>query len=793
MLVPAPPPRLEDLPAGTSLVAGLGRSFIEPDIDFETYSEAGYVWVPAPPPHYERKVDKKTGVAYPKLVETLGSWTCLPNASQGKKGLPIVGAAVYAEHPSTEVLSCYYDLKDGRGRRHWRPGLPPPADLFAHVLAGRTLEAWNVSFERWIWEKVCVRKYGWPMMPSPAQWRCAMAKARAFSLAGSLEITGRVLQLEHQKDPDGGRLLDKFSMPRNPTKADPRTRIRPDEEPVDGPKLYAYNERDIVTEAEASAVCPALEGLELRFWQADQEINHRGVKIDTEGLDNCIAIVGEAFRKYNGELKTLTGIDSASKLQQLVGWLAGRGVHVDSLDEEGVALALKRKDLPSDAERVLRIRQLAGSATVKKIYSIKNRLTSQGRIHDLFNYHAARTGRFTGEGPQPTNMANAAGLEVVLCKCGRHHGRHRFVCPWCGAPQPPSPKLVEWCPEAMEDAFDSFKHRSLEVVEQVWGDALEIIGVSIRGMFVASDGCDLMGSDFSSIEAVGLAMISGEQWRIDVFNTHGKIYEVSGAKVMGVSFEDMMKYRKETGNHHPARKPGKVYELACGYGGWINSAKVFGAPGSDEEIKKGIVAWRDASPAVVHLWGGQSVGRWEKKRQHYFGVEGMFIRAMMEPGKWFPVHRLDGSYSGVSFIYQNDRVACLLPSGRLLYYWYPRLQRSTRQYAADWEMAITFWGYNTNPENGPRGWVQLDTYGPRIVENINQGTCRDILRPAVVRLEDRGYPVVLHVYDEVISDVRKGFGSVEHFEATMMERDAWYADWPVKAADGWRGRRYRKG
>ena len=169
MIVPPPPPTLDSLRAGHQLVAGLMHSTVVPDLDFETYSEAGFVWNP----------------------ET-NKWTCLPNASQGKKGLPVVGAAVYTEHPTCEVLSLAYDLKDGRGRRRWRPGMPAPAELINHVLHDRPLEAWNVGFERWVWENVCVPRYGWPPA-QPEQWRCAMAKARAHALPGALGKAGDVL------------------------------------------------------------------------------------------------------------------------------------------------------------------------------------------------------------------------------------------------------------------------------------------------------------------------------------------------------------------------------------------------------------------------------------------------------------------------------------------------------------------------------------------------------------------------------------------------------------------------
>ena len=288
-----------------------------PTLDFETYSEAGYVWDVA-----------------------AGKWAALPGAPSGKKGLPVVGAAVYATHPSTEVLCLAYDI--GRGPQIWRPGDSPPSPLWNYVSLGGMLEAWNSGFEHWIWNHVCVPRYGWPPLPQ-RQLRCAMARARAHALPGSLEAAGRVVGAAQQKNPDGGRLLKKFSMPRNPTKKDPRLRIPPDLANSDMAALYAYNVQDIVAEAAVSELCPPIEGEELEYWLADQAINYRGVAIDLTGVANCIAIIDEAHAIGNARLYELTGgqVARASEVAKLTVWLHRQGVHMESLDEEHVMEALK--------------------------------------------------------------------------------------------------------------------------------------------------------------------------------------------------------------------------------------------------------------------------------------------------------------------------------------------------------------------------------------------------------------------------------------------------------------------
>lgn len=783
-----------ELRAGTQISAGLGLSTVLPDLDFESYSEAGCV--------FDYATQK---------------WIGPPGAMKGKKSLPVVGAAVYATHPTTDVLNLRYNLKDGRGSRRWYPGLPVPADLIAWVQAGGLLEAWNSAFEWWIWNYVCVPRYVFPPLPIE-QTRCAMGKARASAYPGGLELAGRVMKLATPKDESGKALLTRLSVPRNPTKKDKRLRLTRADAPEDFEALDKYNDRDIEAEAEASARCPDLTGDELEFWLADQRINRRGVAVDVESLHACAHLVEICLKRYDAELHQLTGgtVERASQLERLKGWLAGQGVYIASgpgtMDEDAIdALVKGLRPEQALAKRALEIRQAVGSASVKKVFAMRNQLSPWGRLHDLFNYHGARTGRPTGEGPQPTNLPKA-GPSVIKCVCGRHTGAHLAACAWCGLPFPPGKKKAEWGPDAMEDVLQVIKTGDLSLVERAYADAMLCVSGCLRGLFWAAEGCDLIASDFSSIEGVVTACLAGEDWRVDMFATHGKAYELSVSKITGIPFAEIMahagfddverpewwKYRADkTKPHHPLRQTlGKVAELASGFGGWVNAWKQFGADAfmNDDEIKKAILAWRDASLAIVEFWGGQErrVG-WDRYPQLY-GLEGMAIAAVLSPGQWFNVTRLDGTYSGISYICHGDALYCWLPSGRALTYRFPELAANTRNFGGQY--SLSFEGYNTNPKAGPVGWIRMDTYGGKLTENVVQAVARDIQRNAIINLERAQYPVVLHVYDEDVVEVPKGFGSIEEVERIMGTMPEWATykgkPWPIRAAGGWRGRRYRK-
>ena len=1017
------------------------------NIDFETYSEAGFVW----------------------NAES-NKWT--PPAGAVKKGLPVVGSSVYVGHPTFEVLTMSYDL--GAGIKRWKPFDTPPVDLFLHLKNGGLVSGWNSGgFEVKVWAW-CVKHLSWPAIPA-AQWRDSMANARAHSLPGALAKSAEVLGCAEQKDKEGKRLLDKFSIPRNPTKTNPALRIRPQDDPADAELIYSYCDQDVRTEQSVGFQIPDLPPSELAIWRCDRAINDRGVQMDVAGVKNCIAVINQAHARYNAELAGLTGgtVSKASELQRLIGWLGAAGVHADSLDEEHLTELLDRDDLPPHARRALEIRAAIGSASVKKVFAMLNQTSADGRLRDLFIYYGARTGRVTGSGPQPTNLPNSAGVFARACEsCERHYGTRHSSCPWCGASVDVSHK-VEWGIESAEWALEAIGTQTLDFVEYVWGDAMLAVSGSLRALFIAADGKDLLCSDYSSIEAVVIAALAGEQWRMDVFNTHGKIYEMSASKVVGMALEDILKHKEETGQHHSSRKIGKVMELAClspdtqmltdrgyvrivdvsltdllwdgiewvrheglvkkgirrvinldgvkitpdhlvntgsfwkearelvstesilfrsletgsanlpsivsssastggsahcgsgarvgltptscssatcssgkrlvvrtalksllpipalkrlgrnfisamrtlyqtastagdysiaslpqpagattqktplftamegevspyartgakisrpfsfmwsllkggttrlwrwtgliiaagtsratsasllnrettatagqsakcnsestnlspvydianagprnrftiktdsghlivhncGYQGWVGSMLAFGADEfmSEGEMKTAILAWRDASPAIVEFWGGQQ----RDYRTEYYGVEGMTVQAILYPGTVF-------EYRGHQFQVRGDALYLRLVSGRELTYHRPRLAPSTKRSGT---YAVSYEGWNSNPKNGAVGWIRMDTWGGRLVENIVQATARDIQWHGILNLEKAGYPVVLHVYDEDISEVPEGFGSIEEFEAIMAIMPPWAAGWPIRAKGGWRGKRYRK-
>lgn len=769
--------------AGTLIPAGLGTSEVLPSMDFETYSEAGYVFVPVP---HDPTV---TRWQPPYKVKGAGPG--------GKGGLPVVGTPVYAEHPSAEILSLCYDLKDGKGRRRWLPGFPDPVDLLDHIRDGGLIEAHNATFEWYIWNLIGVRRHGWPVLPLN-QCRCSKAKAKRYSLPGGLDPLARVLGTI-QKDKAGHNLTRKLSIPLTPTKNRPAHRWTPATAWADFAAFYDYNNQDVVAEDHASAQIPDLTPYELEVWQMDQTINARGVQVDTVTLDAALDILDQTERKYTAELFQLTGgaVCSVSEISMLADWIRARGVPMDNLQADTVTHKIRElRAVPSAAPAVLRaleIRDTLGAANVKKLRTLKLQVSSDGRLRDQYVYCGAdRTGRWSAGGVQLQNIT-AKGPKACQCEaCEKTFGAETNpdACPRCGSFM--FHGLPEWTIDAVEQAIEDVRTHDLAHVERVWGDPIAVLCGCLRGLFTARPGHKLVCCDFSAIEAVAAACLSRCQWRIEVFSTHGKIYEASAAKATGIPFEEILAYKKEYGSHHPARKGvGKIRELAGGYGGWINAWKNFGADKyfeDDKAIKADVLKWREESPEIVDMWGGQfrwvGPGKWDYMPE-LFGLEGAAIQAIMNPGKCYAVH--DITY-GVA----DDVLLCRLPSGRFLHYHRPRLHDVPDKLNRGAAVQITFEGYNSNAQKGRVGWGRWETYGGRLFENVVQAVSCDIQAEALLRLERAGYPVVMHTHDEGTAEVPDDPAyNVPTMSAIMSERPAWASWWPLKAA-GWEHFRYQK-
>lgn len=733
--------------AGQVFACGPFTTTAHETFDFETYSEAGYVW---------------DAVAC--------KWGSLPGLANTNRGLGAVGVANYVAHPSFGVLSLSYDLLDGAGTQRWVPvlhdftGLPtnPPQPLLDHVAAGGTLEAWNVGFELQVWNGFCVLAWGWPPLLE-SQVRCCMAKARAAAYPGALGNAGAVLQLVNQKDKDGDRLIKLLTVPRNPTKANPALRCTPFTHTEDFQKLYDYNDQDVRAEIEASTRIPDLSPFELAVWRMDLRVNTRGMQVDSAAVENCIQIAEQAFARGNAELAAITGgaVQGSSEVAKMIKWMHGRGVYLHELDEETVEKALTIETDPA-VLRVLRIRQQMAFGSVKKLYAFRAQTTAAGRLHDQYVYYGAHTGLWNGRGVQPANL-----YKGIFSK-----------------------------PEQVERALAVIASRSLEFVEYEYPDtdALEVVASCLRSMIIARPGHRLISADFTAIQAVATSALAGEEWRLEVFRTHGRIYESMASQLTGKPLQFYADYKREQGKHHDDRQTyGKIPVLSADFGAWIEGWKRFGADklGDDDTIKRLILQTRDRIPNIVEFWGGQVRDKFRpNERAELYGLEGAAVSAVLYPGQAF-------GYRGVRFQQFEDTLYCMPPSGGIIRYHAPRLEPSTRNYARPWELSLSYTGWNSNPTKGAPGWHRMDLYGGVFTQNVVSHECREIQALCLLRMEDNGYPIVMHTHDEGVSEVPIGQGSLAEYMRLYRILPDWARTpdgqpWPIKVPDGWEALRYGK-
>lgn len=634
------------------------------------------------------------------------------------------GVYKYADSPDFEILLLEYAFDDEPVQVADLTREEVPA-RFVQALFDKsvTKTAFNANFEM-----TCLRKL-YPDMPLEC-WECTSILSLYNSLPTGLANVARILKLgeDKQKDARGKALINYFSKPCKPTKANGgRTRNRPEDAPEKWAMYMEYNRQDVVVERAIRQKLIRLKPPETehRYWLMDQWINGNGAKVDMQLVRNAIRMNQDYSAHLRAEAIRITGLDNPNSVAQLKRWVEDRiGETVPALDKKAVTELLAREDIPEDAREVLEIRRLMGRTSVKKYEAMAQAVCSDGRIHGMFQFYGAmRTGRWAGRIVQLHNLPRSS-MPV----------------------------------EELRAARDAVRRGDLETVELLWDDVPDVLSQLIRTAIVAEDGCRFIVDDYSAIEARVIAWLAGEKWRQDVFARGGDIYCASASAMFGVPVV------KHGVNGH-LRQKGKIAELALGYGGGIGALKAMGADKmglADEELTEIVTKWRKASPAIGRFW-------WD--------VDTAAKKAIRNPGEIVKIRQ-----GGLRFCFRHGALFITLPSGRHLVYVHPRLGQN--RFGGE---AILYAGM----EQGTRTWGELETYGGKLVENIVQACARDSLAAAMLRLKNAGYKILMHVHDEVIMEVPKDKGSMEEVTRIMSMNEPWEKGL-VKNADGFEDIYYRK-
>lgn len=629
-----------------------------------------------------------------------------------------VGVYKYVESPNFEILMIGYAYDDGPTEIIDLMTGENSTDYYTtYEIYNMILDdlkdpsiikkAFNANFEM-----TCLSKH-FNIDLDPNEWRCTAVHALQMGLPGNLAGVAKALGLDEQKDTKGKALISYFCKPCKPTKTNGgRTRNLPEHDPAKWQEFKDYCVQDVVVEREidrrlAKYPVPASEW---RLWAIDQQINRTGVLIDTDLVNGAVAIAQDYTDQLMERAKEITGLDNPNSLAQLKSWLENNeGIEITGLTKDDVKELLKQ-DLSDEASEVLRIRQELGKTSVAKYEAMQRAVCNDGRVRGLLQFYGAnRTGRWAGRLIQVQNLT-----------------KHKIG--------------------DVDAARDAVTMGDADFIDILYGNAQDLLSQLVRTALIAPKGSRFIVSDFSAIEARVIAWLAGEQWRLDVFQTHGKIYEASAAQMFKVPIESIDK-------HSPLRQKGKVAELALGYQGGPNALISMGALKmglTEDELKPLVDAWRGANMKIVKLWSD---------------LEHIAIEAI-RTGK-----TLRYKY-GIEFKYESRCLFIKLPSGRSLCYQRAKLDPDPKYD----RQVITYWGTDS------KGWTKLTTYGGKLTENLVQAIARDCLAEnGIIKLYDRGYKINLHVHDETVMEVPYGVSSKEEVMTLMSEPISWAPGLPLNA------------
>lgn len=534
----------------------------------------------------------------------------------------------YATDPSFEILLVAWATDDGSGFGETQccdlaTGIPFPAELLEAFQSGTVrLIAHNASFERVCFSEYLQRHFpGQYLQPgtflSPDNWLCTMVMAGSLTLPLALKDVGEVLKTAQQKDKEGERLIKLFSMPCKPTKSNGyRTRNLPQHYPADWVKFKGYCIQDVNTEIDIYKRLKRfpMPDREWHHYRVNERVNDRGVKIDTELVQQAIAcdlMLSDAMTKKAYEL---TGLENPNSVSQLKSWLDERGIPMDSLGKKDVAQMIGELDkngVDEEAMDMLKLRLQMAKSSVKKYQAAERCVCPDGRARGLFQFYgASRTGRYSGRNIQLQNL--------------------------------PQNHI-----STLEQARDLVKMGCFDMVESIYGNTPDVLSQLIRTMLVPKEGCEFIVADFSAIEARVLAWEAEEQWVLDAFENGEDLYCATASQMFHVP---VVKH----GVNGELRQKGKIATLACGYGGSSGALISMGALQMglrEEELPEIIDSWREANPKIVQYW-------WDVEKAAMTAYK---TGERSEIGK-------------IAFEFWSGTLWMVLPSGRRLAYIKPRTQ-----------------------------------------------------------------------------------------------------------------------
>lgn len=637
------------------------------------------------------------------------------------------GLYKYVQSPDFQVMLFAYKADDEPVQIvDLMSGKSVPSEILTALVSPKVIKhAYNAAFEWYCLSKWSGLNESESIYWLP-QWHCTMLHGLYLGYPAGLAAVGAALNLpqDKRKMGVGKSLINYFCKPCKATKSNGgRTRNLPHHEPEKWKIFKDYCVQDVVTE---NTVLNMLSAFPVpadvqEQWQLDMRINAQGVRLDRELIDGALKCNEIITDELMSEAVKLTGLENPKSVVQLKKWLSNEtGEDITSLSKADVQELKEKTVSQGNVNRVLSIRQELGKSSVTKYQTMVNCVCSDSRARGLLQFYGAnRTGRWAGRFVQVQNLPR------------------NYI-------------------ETLDIARKCIKQGNIQAVKLLYSNVPDTLSQLIRTAFIPSEGNKFVVADFSAIEARVIAWLAGEQWRLDVFNTHGKIYEASASSMFGVPIEKIKKGNPE----YTLRAKGKVAELALGYQGSSGALIAMGALKmglSEDELPDIVERWRKANPRIKDLWYTFESA----------ALEVMRTGAPVGVDKGIIFSREYDINSGLDFF------TVALPSGRKLYYPHPYIAENDFG-----KEALHYYGVGQQNKK----WSQQSTYGGKLTENIVQAIARDCLAVTLKRIDGAGLKTVMHVHDEVIIDCPKDAITAEVACKLMGRPIEWAPGLPLKAA-----------